>query len=339
METRKITAWTRLLSRVIGLVVVLIVATTVGKWLMSHPPASTSPPAKPLPKPAIDWAQVDKDLVHSLQAAASTAEAAATQKLDAWTEALMKRVDADFLEWYFNYWNQQTLALKGMWYWSVGQVLSDAPAAAARITEDIQEQFATRVLRPEIAQMELERLTSEVLHVYVTQVREQLSTIPEKYQLPQADWERYLDDIAVLTARTEGNRDVPLTLKALTASTAAGTIALGQALGPPLKNIAGKVSGKLTGKAAATLATKTGVKVGARVGGKLLGPITGIGIVIWDVWDHRQTQKVERPLLRQAIADYFAAMKQNLLHEPESGVLSVLHTIERNIVSSLRKQS
>lgn len=251
----------------------------------------------------------------------------------------MKRVDADFLEWYFNYWNQQTLALKGMWYWSVGQVLSDAPAAAARITEDIQEQFATRVLRPEIAQMELERLTSEVLHVYVTQVREQLSTIPEKYQLPQADWERYLDDIAVLTARTEGNRDVPLTLKALTASTAAGTIALGQALGPPLKNIAGKVSGKLTGKAAATLATKTGVKVGARVGGKLLGPITGIGIVIWDVWDHRQTQKVERPLLRQAIADYFAAMKQNLLHEPESGVLSVLHTIERNIVSSLRKQS
>lgn len=29
------------------------------------------------------------------------------------------RVDDDFLEWYFDYWNQQVLGLKSIWYWSV----------------------------------------------------------------------------------------------------------------------------------------------------------------------------------------------------------------------------
>ena len=251
----------------------------------------------------------------------------------------MTRVDADFLDWYFGYWHQQILGLKAIWYWSVTQVLSDAPAAAARITEDIQEQFATRVLRPEIAQLELERLTNEVLKIYVTKVSESLAPIPEKYQITPPDWERYLDDIAVVISRTEGNRDIPLTLKALTVTTGASTVALGYALHPAIKQIGSKVSGTLAGKAASNLAATTGAKVGAKAGGKFLGPIIGLGIIIWDVWDHQQTKKVERPVLRQAIADYFTEVQQNLLHAPESGVMSVLQTIEGNIISSLRKRS
>jgi sensor domain CHASE-containing protein len=72
------------------------------------------------------------------------------------------------------------------------------------------------------------------------------------------------------------------------------------------------------------------------VGGKSLGAIIGIGIIIWDVWDHQQTKKVERPRLRQAITDYFAEVKRSLLHEPESGVMSVLQAVEGNIIASLR---
>jgi hypothetical protein len=340
MATEKITAWTRLLSRVIWFVIVLIVAATVGKWLVTDRSA-TAPPAqtaKPLPKPAINWAQIDADIVHILKEAASAAEEAATHKLEAWTNALMTRVDADFLDWYFGYWNQQILGLKAIWFWSVSKVLSDAPDTAERITEDIQEQFATRVLRPEIAQLELERLTNEVLKIYVTKVSEYLAPIPEKYQITPPDWERYLDNIAVIISRTEGNRETPLTLKALTVTTAASAVALGHALTPAIKQIGSKVSGKLAGKAAGSMAAKTGAKVGAKAGSKFLGPIIGIGIIIWDVWDHHQTKKDERPILRQAIADYFTEVQQNLLHEPESGVMSVLHTIEGNIISSLRKR-
>ncbi len=341
MTTEKITAWTRLLSRVIWFVIVLIVGATVGKWLVTDRSA-TAPPvqtSKSLPKPVLNWAQIDADIVHILKDAAAAAEVAATYKLEAWTDTLMQRVDADFLDWYFDYWNQQILGLKAIWYWSVSQVLSDAPDAAAHITADVQEQFATRVLRPEIAQLELERLTHEVLKIYVTKVSEYLAPIPEKYQITPPDWERYLDDIAVVISRTEGNRDIPLTLKALTVTTGASTVALGYALNPAIKQIGSKVSGKLAGNAAGKLAATTGVKVSTKAGGKFLGPIIGIGIIIWDVWDHQQTKKVERPLLRQAIADYFTEVKQSLLHAPESGVMAVLQTIEGNIISSLQKRS
>jgi hypothetical protein len=340
MATEKIAAWTRLLSRVIWFVIVLIGAATVGQWLVTDQSA-TAPPAqtaKSLPKPAINWAQVDADIVHVLKDAASAAEEAATHKLEVWTNALMQRVDDDFLDWYFGYWNQQSLGLKALWYWSVSKVLSDAPDAAERLTAEIQAQFAARVLRPEIAQLELERLTNEVLKIYVTKVREYLAPIPEKYQITPPDWERYLDNIAVIIARTEGNRETPLTLKAFTVTTGASAVVLGPALVPAIKQIGGKVSGKLAGKAAGSMAAKTGAKVGVKAGSKLLGPMIGMGIILWDVWDHHQTQKDGRPILRQAIADYFTAVQQKLLHEPESGVMSVLHTIEGNIISSLRKR-
>jgi len=72
------------------------------------------------------------------------------------------------------------------------------------MTEDVQEQFTARVLRPEIAQLELERLATEVLQIYVTQVSEHLAAMPQRYQISPPDWERYLNDIAVITSRTEG---------------------------------------------------------------------------------------------------------------------------------------
>lgn len=340
MATGKITVWPRLLSQVIWVVVVLSVAAAAGKWLVTDR-AATAPPAqtsKPLPKPAINWAQIDADIVNILKEAASTAEKAATHKLATWTDALMKRVDDNFLDWYFGYWNQQSLGLKTIWYWSVSQVLPYAPDAPERLAEDIREQFSTRVLRPEIAQLELERLTNEVLQTYVTQVSEDLAPIPEKYQITPPDWERYLDNIAVVISRSEGNRDIPLTLKALTVTTGVSAVALGQALTPAIKQIGSKVSGKLAGKAAGSIAARTGVHIGAKAGSKFLGPIIGIGIMTWDVWDHHRTKQVERPILRQAIADYLTEVQRNLLHEPASGVMSVLRTIEGNIITSLRKQ-
>src|SRR5262249_10276840 len=134
-------------------------------------------------------------------------------------------------------------------------------------------------------------------------------------------------------------RDVPLTLKTLTASTVGGTVALGRALAPALTQMGRKLSGTLAGKAAGTLAAHTGAKVGGKVGGKVLGATMGIGIVLWDVWDHRQPTQVVRPRLRQAIADYLTEVKQQLLYMPESGVIALLHTLEGSLIASRRPQA
>jgi hypothetical protein len=53
------------------------------------------------------------------------------------------------------------------------------------------------------------------------------------------------------------------------------------------------------------------------------------------VWDHYETKVTNKPLLRATIIDYFAEIKESLLHDPEAGVMAVIHTVERNVLTSL----
>ncbi len=342
MDSDKLNAWTNFISKLIWLIIVLLVAAGVGKWLLTQKPEAKpqaiEPVVKPIPKPPIDWAQVDRDLVAALTHAHALAETSATQRLQAWGDHMMVRVDEDFLEWYFDYWTQQRLGLKSLWYWTLHQALENQPDAAEAITEEIQNEFAKRVLRPEIAQLEMERIAEDMLHVYVNALTALLAAIPDKYEIPQPDWERYLDDIAVLTSKAEGNRRTPLTLKAITATSMGGGVALAQAFSPAMKKIGGKVSAKLAAKGASKVAGKTGAKVAGKFGGKFLGAIVGLGVIMWDVWDHYETKQVERPILQEALADYFVEVRHDLLYEPESGMMALVNEIEDSIIASLRTQ-
>ena len=75
-------------------------------------------------------------------------------------------------------------------------------------------------MRPQIAQMELERIASETLQTYVDALNPKLAAIPGDYKIPEPEWTRYLSEIAVMTARVDGNRQTTLTLKTVAASTA-----------------------------------------------------------------------------------------------------------------------
>ncbi|MGH7496124.1 MAG: hypothetical protein ACREOO_27540 [bacterium] len=333
---------------ILGLTIAFMVVAAAAWWWaqnLSFPlpvyrtaqPATGPEPSPALPvKPAIDWQQVDQQIITALLQAESAAETTATQKLDAWITVLMRRVDEDFLEWYFSYWTQQKLGIKGAWRWTLDQVIGIDSEFAEQITEQIQEEFAWRVLRPEEAQLELEQIAHAVLETYSRKLQAQLLDIPDHYQIPQPEWEGYLQDIAVLTATSEGNRRVSLSLKAVTAGSVGGGVMLATAFATPLQNLGSKTSAKLAVKAAAQVASKTGAQVASRTGGKLLGLIIGIGIVIWEAWDHEHTKNLEQPKLRQTIVDYFEEVKKSLLYDPGSGIIAMLDIMEENIVASLR---
>jgi hypothetical protein len=104
-----------------------------------------------------------------------------------------------------------------------------------------------------------------------------------------------------------------------------------------LTRIGTAATGRLAGGAAGQLASRTGAKVAARAGGKLAGPIIGIGVIVWDVWDHHRTKTIERPVLRQSIADYFGEVRQSLLHDPQTGIASTLHAIEGDVLARVRE--
>ena len=343
-KTERINAWSRIGSLTVKLVwtfVIVIVLASLGNYLsvkdtpsMKEDTSIQTPREKPIIEP-MDWHEIDQAIVDGLIESRVSSEKLASAKLEAWVTKLMVRVDDDFLGWYFGYWNQQIMGLKALWHSGYHWVDGDHPTASEKITETVQEQFAKRVLRPQIAQMELERVTREVVNHYTISLRNTLNEIPKTYNVPTKDWEAHLEDLAIISSTIEGNREVALSLKAVATSTAAGTVVFAKALTPAFKAMGSKVSAKMAGKAAAKMATKTGAKVAAKAGGKLLGPIVGVGIMIWDLWDHNATRDENKPILRKNIQDYLYEMKDVLLHDTESGVMSVIYTVEGNVVDAL----
>lgn len=332
----KIAAWSGLihsLSRLLWVLIVIVVLVVISRLTVFRP-VKTDPGLQPRDVPVVekvDWSKVDVRIQEVMKDARQEAEKMAADKLDVWVTAKMKKVDSDFLRWYFNYWTQQKLGVEGLLSQVVHWINSGSPSAAEAITETVQLEFANRVIRPRIAQMELERMINEIISAYSDSLRDKLSRIPDEYRIDPAAWDRYLNDLSVMVVDVEANRQVPLSLKALAGLTAGGTLVLFQSLRPALLRVASRLSSKLAAKTSARLATKTGGKVAGKMGGKFLGAIVAIGIIIWDVWDHHRTVRTARPVLRQNIQDYFSELKQSILHDPEHGIMTIIFKLEREL--------
>jgi hypothetical protein len=249
-------------------------------------------------------------------------------------------MDRDFLPWYFGYWNQQEMGLKACWqgvkYQVAGYVTDEGTLSPAQqMVEDIQAEFANRVLRPESAQLRLEQITRQSVDLYLEDLRGNLQEIQVRYSIPPQPWSRYLEGVAASVQRVDGSRQVPLSLKAVTASSAGGAAILARSLA----RLAGRVEVKLTAEAAerpiVRLAAGAGSKLAARAGGKMLGPVIAVGVIAWDIWDHHQTVAENWPILRDTLAEYLSLQKESLLRDPQTGVLATIHEVEAGIARSL----
>jgi len=297
------------------------------------------PPTEQTFKTRPQYEKLDQALREALTTARKAAKDDALAKLDHWVGELRKRVDDNFLDWYFGYWNTQIRGIEAIYYEAMHWMDGDRPRAAEKITEEIQEQFAVRVLQPRTAQIRIERIAQDAVESYVTVLSSELKRVPEKYGIPQSHWERYLSDMAGDTSRVEGGRTVPITLKALYVSGAAGAaVAVSQViayLGPKMAvGFGGSAAAKVASTAVGKMAAKTGGKVAAKIGGKFLGPIVGVGIIAWDFWDHNRTVSENRPILRKNLFDYLDEMKLSLLDDPQTGIMAVVDGLQKEILES-----
>ena len=340
-NNRLIDSISKLLTRTIWLLVLLVVLAAVGRYFYMRDITKNeviTPSVKPIVE-AIPWNEVDQEIATAIINTRTSTEFFAAQQIDEWLANLMDRVDNDFLNWYFSYWTQQLLGIEGLYQYGVHYFFESQPTAAEKLTEEIQEEFSKRVLRPQIAELELKRIVRDTANHYVVQLRKNLDTVPSKYTIPPAKWDRHIEGIAITTYGTDGNRETPVTLKALTAAGAGGTVLLASKMNLLISKMSSKVMALSAGKAASKMAAKTGGKVAAKAGGKFLGATVGVGVLVWDVWDHNKTKKENRPILRQSIEDYFKELKDILLKDPEVGMMVTFNDLEKQIFDSLRKQS
>ncbi|MGJ5675112.1 MAG: hypothetical protein ACR9NN_16110 [Nostochopsis sp.] len=348
-KTDRIRAWSEFIKSITPYVwvavIMIVLIPLLGKFLI----AGSSPQDHIIAKSTKDNivivekkappAGIEDAIATAITNAHSQSQSFASAKLDQWVDELMTRVDHSFLDWYFNYFNQKKLEFSTPFVWLTSAVAhwtnsnnpSPTQAVAEKLTENFQTEFAKRVLRPKVAQLELENITKETIDFYVAQLSQNIADIQSSYKIPQGDWERYLGDIAITVNDTEGNIS-NLSLKVLTGGSA---YLLTKAMIPTVTKIGSKVVTSFAGKAGAKMATKTGGAVAAKLGAELLDPIVGVGIIIWDVWDFNQTVAVEKPILRDAISDYLQQVKLSLLGNPDNGIMSAINQVESGMFKNI----
>lgn len=332
-----------------GIVIIVVIIPLIGELFIAkafQPQDTTSNPQTTLVTPAkttpqtVDWNLVKTTVHKELQKARYSAEDYASKELDMWVDDLIKRVDGNFLDWYFGYFNQKKIEYKAFWTgitsnmgnWLNPNNQTSQEQIAEIITEDFQREFAKRVLRPQISQIRLERITTQTVQHYFHEVNLSVSQIPKYQGISQADWKQYLGDLSVDIVDIEGNKS---TLSGKAMLTGEAYIAFKPLIMKILPNIGSKVVLKLAGKAGTKIATKTGGILASKAGGVLLDSTVGAGILLWDIWDINHTASIEKPILRDNLTEYLREVKESLLNNPDNGIMTVVDKIQQTIDQSL----
>ena len=288
--------------------------------------------------------EIDNAIASAIKDARKVSAQKASEDLERWISELMIRVDDDFLPWYFDYFHQKGRELNTVWTGLSSAALhridtnrlTAKQAIAAKLTQDFQLEFANRVLRPQIAQLELERIAQNTVNLYADRIVQNLGSVKASYQIPQGDWERYINDIAITVFGTEGNPTGKIQRDIVIGTT--GFI-LAKAMLPTIGKISSKVVVSLASKTGAKMAAKTGTLVAGKLGVQLIDPIAAVGIIAWDVWDHHHTVNVEQPVLRKALYDYLEQVKFSLLDNHQNSIMSSIYQVEDQILESIENSN
>ncbi len=308
----------------------LLILITVVRCSASPAHRTFHPKSKPITiniPEQTDWRTVDSELIHAVQKAHKNAEQYAGKALSDWTKTLMIRVDKQFIPYYFSYINQTKLQLLYAWYWGVGKVVENDITAGEEIKLKIQNAFATKVLRSEISELELQNIAQNTVNVFVKSLHEDLRNIKENYSISDVDWGNYIQSISSLADKTESLRDTPLLLKTVMA---AGVFTTVKITAPSITLLTKTFAKKLGPKLATCSAGKF-----ASLAGKSLGSYVAVGFIVWEVIDHLHTKKVNAPILRDTIADYLKQVETQL----QQKIMCTVNQIETDLVTTIKSKS
>lgn len=337
---------TRIVERLIWMMVLVIITAAVANFLKMQSPnfgklpslIENIPVERPIP------IQIDQEIASALRSARIETENFASARLDLWKDDVMKRVDNNFLDWYFGYWNQQVLGFKYIFQGAYHWFNSNAPTPEEAQAAIIQREFEQRVLPPEVTQARFSQLIEDSVNLYTQELSQRIDAIPSRYKIPQGKWEKYLSNLALIADRSEGNREVSLAEKGVFVTTGAGGIYTAGKAFTKLAKFGGmqaieakagaQVASKVASKTASKVAAKSGAKLVGKLGVEAIGSVLGVGIIAWDVWDHYHTRATQLPILRENIEEYLDQVKASLLKDPTTGLISVIYDLEEQVLKA-----
>jgi hypothetical protein len=267
--------------------------------------------------------------------AEAEAAAFAKQQTEHWIAELRQRAEEDFYPWYFAYWNQQAMMFR-----SIGHKVMESsaatglfgrqPTAQQQMEQYIEDAFLTRVLQPATARLRIESITRETVKRYLYALNDDLKAQKAAYAVHDPAWDRYLEGTAGMILAIEGNRQVPLVLKGITAGSAATLANLSRVVVFQARSLAARLSGReMIG---------CSMRYGGRTVFRGAGWAAFTAVCVWDLYDHHRTVQNNLPVLRRLVNGCLDELGALVLHDGERGVLVTLDTVQKALADEAERQ-
>jgi len=273
------------------------------------------------------YAQLDKDVLTTLEGAEAAALQHAEQELVAYFEELQGRADGDFCEWYFSYLNQQMLIANYL----VTRITRGHDAAREHLTTRIESEFANRVFSAQTAGLRFQRIVDDSIMIYAEQVHAGLQVISLKYRIPAEPWAEYLSSLGGIVANINPVRSVSVGAKAAVLAGTAATIIGGRVLAELITTMVKRLTGRIAAETVEISASRGAAVVGIEIAGRFLGPILAVGLIAWEWYDHTKTVTDQTPLLVSAVHEFFNELKKKLLADIKGVLAELKETVARNM--------
>ncbi|MGB3513780.1 MAG: hypothetical protein WBA93_32150 [Microcoleaceae cyanobacterium] len=262
----------------------------------------------------------------------------AEKSWNALEENLIANID-DFLNWYFNYFNQKgqdimiginysDALIKNEFDWKVTNQEFNT-----KFIENFQELFAKKVLEPEQVDIKIREIAFETLKKYLWEIEQSLDAVPEKYNINQTNWRKYLNEIVIIIKYGK-NHQLSLPLKSI--STLENNQKIKQLIATEQDWVKNEMLAKIAKQGASKILAKTGTNTAAVLGVRIIGKkIIALGGIAWELWDYNHAIEVEKPAMRQQLINNLILVKDDVLYQPEYGILSVIDKLEIAVRDSL----
>ncbi len=303
--------------------------------------------SEPAPEPppvlisAQTWQQIDVDIVVASTQAKGQAEGYARVGMEHWMDLVYQRTEDAFIPWYTSYWTQQWLTMKVAWY-QLG-----ADSTANRLTRYLQEEYLEQVLLPVAEELDPEVLKNQATTLYVQRLAEQLQSLPQRYRVPQVQFDQHLQGIPAISLAPPATRNASL-YQLLHAQPSIGKLPAYVALIDRI-NQAGTRSGAsaqgvstvaqlASERLEAQVATRGASSSAAALMGKVAGMVLSVGVAGVGMVMHEYERPEMAVQVRQALNEAFDDAWLELLRNRRSGVLAGVYYLSEQVEGSLSQR-
>ncbi|MCQ4347228.1 hypothetical protein NGA35_07265 [Pseudomonas stutzeri] len=304
----------------------------------------TPPPVQPPTAAEVSastWRQVDSDLLAASREAREQAAEYAEDLMGRWMQLVRQRTDEHFIPWFGSAWTQQWLGMRVTWYQL--DTAQAKPPAAERLALYLQDQYQERVLEPVARLISPDWITAQASRLYVQQLGARLQELPLRYGVPAEHFDAHLEHIPAIALAPPASASLREVVRAPSLEGLPAYAGLAERIRNGRDD-----SGAWTRDAGlAALARQTSTRladeqntqgvVGALAA--VVGRVAGMAISLGSAAVTSLTREERRPQLeaqlRLNLQAAFEAQWQELLHDPDSGVLAGVRHLSGQIEGAL----